>query len=101
MAQLDEKTIAYLTQLSRIHCSDEEKKDLLANLKKILTYMEQLNEIDTTNVAACNHVLKGMVNVMREDAVKDTLPRSEALGIAPAQVSGLYKVPPVLKQPSK
>ena len=63
--------------------------------------MEQLNEIDTENVPPCNHVLEGMVNVMREDQVRGTLPRAEALAIAPSQVGGLYKVPSVIKQKHK
>lgn len=98
MAQIDKKMIAYLVQLSRIHCSEKEQDALLQDLEKILKYIEQLNEIDTENVPPCNQVLEGMVNVMREDEIGEVLPREAALSIAPSQISGLYRVPTVIKQ---
>jgi len=98
MAHLDKEMIRYLTLLSRIHCSEEEQESLLKDLEKILGYFEQLQEIDTENVAPCNHVLEDIVNVMREDAVGETMPRETFLGNAPSQVGGLIRVPPVIKK---
>jgi aspartyl-tRNA(Asn)/glutamyl-tRNA(Gln) amidotransferase subunit C len=60
--------------------------------------MEQLNEIDTTAVEPCHHVLEDVVNVMREDAVGKTMPRDVFLANAPSQIGGLIRVPTVIKQ---
>lgn len=98
MAALDKDTIAYLTELSRIDCSEEEKDALLKNLQSILDYVELLQEIDTTDVEPCNHVLEHMSNVMREDLVGEILPRETFLANAPSHVGGMIRVPPVLKQ---
>ena len=97
MAELDKKTIKNLTELSRIECTEEEQEKLLQDLKSILKYVEQLNEIDTTHVLPCNHVLDDIANVMREDKVGDLLPRELFLANAPSHIGGMIKVPPVLK----
>jgi len=98
MASIDKKTIKSLTQLSRIQCTPEEEESLLKDLQNILAYVEQLGEIDTSNVAPCNQVLEGIGNVWREDLAGACLPRELFLNNAPSQVGGLIRVPPVIKQ---
>ena len=97
MAALNKETIKTLVTLSRIHCSEEEIEDLLRDLQKILSYVEQLDEVNTENVLPCNQVIQGICNVMREDEVKPTLPREIFLENAPSQIGGMIRIPPVLK----
>ncbi len=97
MVKLDKEQIKYLTELSRIACSDEEQDALLEDLGKILNYVEQMAEVDTENVAPCNHVLEGMQNVMREDVVGESMPREVFLANAPEQIGGMIRVPTVIK----
>lgn len=97
MAELDKKTIQTLTELSRIGCTEEEQEHLLADLKSILGYVEQLAEVETGDVPPCNHVLADMNNVTREDVVGETLPRELFLENAPEQIGGLIRVPTVIK----
>lgn len=98
MANLNKETIKYLTALSRIDCSEEEQEKLLKDLRSILDYFEQLQELDTTGIPPCNIVLEDMQNVLREDVVGETMPRETFLNNAPAQVGGMIRVPPVIKQ---
>ena len=98
MVQFDKETIQNLILLSRIECTEEQKEALLGDLKKIIAYFEQLNEINTDNVPPCDHVLADMNNVMREDTVGATLPRELFLSNAPSHIGGMIKVPPVIKQ---
>jgi aspartyl-tRNA(Asn)/glutamyl-tRNA(Gln) amidotransferase subunit C len=95
---INKETIKNLTQLSRIECSEEEQEQLLNNLKKILNYIDQLNEVDTQHVLPCNHVLDDITNVMRPDVVGETLPRDKFLGNAPSHIGGMIRVPTVIKQ---
>lgn len=97
MANIDENTIKSLIQLSRIDCNAEEQISLLQDLKKIISYIEQLDEIDTENVPPCNLVIEGMSNVMRDDVVSETLSRDLFLSNAPSQIGGMVRVPPVIK----
>ncbi len=97
MAHLDKNMIQYLTGLSRIECTEEEQTNLLKDLENILQYIDLLNEVDTENVAPCNHVLEEVTNVMREDEIGEPLPRKVFLENAPAQIGGMIRVPPVIK----
>lgn len=98
MALLNRDTIRYLTELSRIACTDEEQESLLVDMQKILSYIEKLSEIDTEGVTPCNHVLEEIVNVMREDVTGDTLSREEFLANAPDKTGGYIRVPTVIKK---
>lgn len=97
MPDLDESALDNLVKLSRIECTDEEKKALHAQLADVLRYIEQLNEVDTSGVEPCYRVLETLSNVLREDAIGETLPREEFLANAPAHVGGMIRVPPVIK----
>lgn len=97
MSHFDKETIKNLTKLCRIDCTEEEQENLLKDLKKILDYIGQLDEVDTTDIKPCNHVLEGMVNVTREDKIGETMPREVFLSNAPSQTGGMIKVPPIIK----
>lgn len=97
MAKLDKETIQQLTRLCRIDCTDEEQEAILKDLKKILTYFEKLQQIDTDNVPPCNQVLENMSNVMREDVIGEVLDREAFLANAPSHIGGMIRVPPVIK----
>jgi len=97
MSKFDKEMLKSLTKLCRIDCSDEEMKVLLKNLKSILSYIDQMKEVDTENVAICNHVSENVVSVMREDLVGETLPNETFLKNSPSHVGGMIRVPPVIK----
>jgi len=98
MSTLDKETIKNLTKLCRIDCSEEEQESILTDLKKILNYVEQLQEIEVDHISPCNQVLDDMVNVTREDTVRDLLSRDDFLNNAPSHTGGLVRVPTVIKQ---
>lgn len=101
MADFDHQTLEHLKKLCRIECTAEENEDILANLSRVLEYIEQLKEVNTENTKTCRYVLRGMLrNRMREDEVKDILPRDQFLANAPDQIGGMIRVPPVLKPSS-
>ncbi len=97
MAQINRDTIKLLKQLCRIDYTEEEETKLLHDLEKILAYFEQLKEINTDGVPPCNHVLEDIANVMREDEVKEVMPRDVFLSNVPSHTGGMVKVPPVIK----
>ena len=61
----------------------------------ILTYMDNLSVLDTTNVKPTTYALP-MQNVFREDEVRPSLDREAALANAPLKEDGYFKVPRVL-----
>jgi len=101
MANFDSQTLEHLKKLCRIDCTEEENREILNSLGRILEYVVQLNEVPTEDTASCRYVLRGMLkNQMREDEVKDLLPRDQFLSNAPDQIGGMIRVPPVLKPSS-
>lgn len=97
MSDLNEESLANLTKLCRINCSDEELKTLLQNLKSILGYIDQLKEVDTEDVPVCNHVSEEIETFMREDEVTEALDRNTFLENSPSHVGGMVRVPTVIK----
>jgi aspartyl-tRNA(Asn)/glutamyl-tRNA(Gln) amidotransferase subunit C len=57
--------------------------------------MEQLNELDTTNVDPLSHVIE-ISNVFREDAVRPGLTTQQALKNAPSRTEKFFRVPKVI-----
>jgi aspartyl-tRNA(Asn)/glutamyl-tRNA(Gln) amidotransferase subunit C len=101
MTNFDHQTLEHLKKLCRLECTEEENRDILASLPRVLEYVAQLNEVNTEETKTCRYVLRGMLrNEMREDETKDLLPRERFLANAPDQIGGMIRVPPVLKPSS-
>ena len=82
--------------LSRLSIPAEQEEKYLGQLDEFLTYVENLSAIDTENVEPTTYALP-MQNVFREDEVKESLDRDEALLNAPLKEDGYFKVPKVLE----
>lgn len=101
MADFDHHALEHLKKLCRIECTEEENRDILQSLSRVLDYVTQLHEVQTEGVKTCRYVLRGMLtNQSRPDEVKDLLTREAFLANAPDQIGGMIRVPPVLKPSS-
>jgi len=96
LVMIDEKEVQHVAQLARLKLSAEELKRFSTQLNKILDYINQLNELDTTSVEPMSHPLD-VHNVLREDGVTPSLSRDDALANAPAKRAGFFVVPPILE----
>ena len=88
--------VEHIAHLARLRLSQEEKEKFGAQLSSILTYVEKLNELDTSGVEPTSHVL-AIGNVMREDALRPSLPTDEALLNAPDRADSFYRVPKIIE----
>ena len=95
--KVTESDIQTVASLSRLKIRPDESARVLANLNEILSYVENLNKIDTSNVEPTTYALP-MQNVFRADVVKPSLERDLALSNAPLQEDGYFKVPRVLEE---
>jgi aspartyl-tRNA(Asn)/glutamyl-tRNA(Gln) amidotransferase subunit C len=95
---MKEEDFNKLSCLCRIFCSTKEKQDFLKALEKILTYIKQLQEIDTSDTPPCYTVLEELSNVLRQDNPEQPMPRDLFLSNASDHISGMIRVPSVLKQ---
>ena len=87
-----DETMEYLEILSQISLTEEEKQETAGELKKILAYMEKLEELDTDGVEPMSHVLP-VQNVFREDIVEREDQWEALLENAPQKKEGQYLVP--------
>ena len=85
-----------IATLAHLALTEDEKRVFTKQLADILAYAEQLQEIDTTGVAATAHV--NAHEAERNDELKPSLPVDEALRNAPdgAPEVGLFRVPRVI-----
>ncbi len=88
--------IEHIALLARLSLSEQEKELFGLQLSSILEYMEQLNELNTKNIEPTSHVLP-LSNVMRDDTLKDSIPRENALMNAPEHTEKFYRVPRIIE----
>lgn len=81
--------------LSRLMLSEDELQRMTAQLGGILGYVDLLGEVDTTGVEPMAHA-RDLANVFRDDAVRPSLDREQALANAPHRDEECYLVPAVL-----
>ncbi len=93
---LDKATVARIASLARIKVSEEEQTRLAGELSQILTWIEQLNEVDTSGVEPMASVAR-MKLPMREDVVSDGGIRDKLLANAPQEARGFFVVPKVVE----
>jgi len=86
-----------LAQLAKLKFSEEEKKELKTDLERMIEFVEKLKEVDTTGVEPLLHITNA-VNIVREDEVKQTITKEEALLNAPLTDGNFFKVPKVIKK---
>ena len=84
-----------LALLARLDLSDDEVASVGPQLDSILAFVEQLTELDTTDVEPMTTALD-VDNRWREDRQMDGLTNQESLANAPSQSEGCFLVPPVL-----
>lgn len=90
------KDVQHVANLARLELSDGEQQQFMEQLNAILKYAEKLNELNTDDVQPTSHVLP-IVNVMREDVKKESLPLEKVLLNAPDEEDGQIRVPAVLE----
>lgn len=95
--KVTERDIKTVASLSRLKIHDDESAEVIEQLDKFLTYVENLQSIDTENIEPTTYALP-MQNVFRADVVKKSLDRDLALSNAPLKEDGYFKVPRVLEE---
>lgn len=88
------KDVEHVAKLARLELTEEEKEKFTSQLGDVLKYVEQMNEVDTSDVEPMAHAID-FVNVMREDVVKYEQSKEELMKNAPDAEDGFFKVPKI------
>ena len=93
---LTKAEVAHIAALARIRLAEAELEPLAAELSHILTWVEQLGQIDTDGVPPMTSVAATRLP-MRDDLVTDGGCRDAILAKAPQAAKGFFAVPKVIE----
>lgn len=94
--KVTKETIEHVAKLARLNITEHEKEKLTYEMENIISYVDKLNELDTTGVKPMEHVIP-MKNVFRDDNVEKSYDREKILSNAPSKEDGCFKVPKVVE----
>ncbi len=93
---VDIETVKKIARLSRIAIDNAEAEKMVGELNGILAWVEQLGEVDVTDVAPMTSV-SGHHSRLRADVVTDGDVRDRVLANAPAKEGVFFGVPKVIE----
>ncbi|MBI1208301.1 MAG: Asp-tRNA(Asn)/Glu-tRNA(Gln) amidotransferase subunit GatC [Azospirillum sp.] len=93
---IDKATVAKIAHLARIKVPEEDQEHLAGELSAILTFVEQLNEVDTDTVPPMTSAIAHKLR-RRPDVVDDGGDREGILANAPERAEGFFVVPKVVE----
>jgi aspartyl-tRNA(Asn)/glutamyl-tRNA(Gln) amidotransferase subunit C len=88
--------VKYVAHLARLQLTPEEEHRFGSQLGHVLEHIAKLNELDVADVEPMAHAVP-LINVVRPDEVRPSLPHAEALRNAPASAGGLFTVPKIVE----
>jgi aspartyl-tRNA(Asn)/glutamyl-tRNA(Gln) amidotransferase subunit C len=95
---IDREQVKKVALLARLELTPEEEEKFTTQLGSILGYVEQLNEVDVSNVQPTTRAID-VSNVTRQDELQPYPERDAILDSAPSQEGDYFKVPKILNSP--
>jgi aspartyl-tRNA(Asn)/glutamyl-tRNA(Gln) amidotransferase subunit C len=98
--KITEQEVRRVADLANLALSPEEVARMAHDLDGILTHIDKLNELDTSDVEPMSQVLYDAEETatLREDQERATLSNADALANAPLAGGGYFKVPKVIER---
>lgn len=96
MSKFTEEDVKSLCRLSKLELKEEDVGAFKQDLKRILDYVEKLQEVDVSDISPYSHVEEQGIGSLREDVVGDLLPHKTLIENAPDHVGGMIRVPPII-----
>ena len=89
--------VKHVASLAKLEFTDEELQKFTGQMDEIINMVEQLGEVDTTDVPVTSTVTE-VVNVMREDVAVKGTDRTLLMKNVPEEKDGLIKVPAIIDE---
>ncbi|MBN2163266.1 MAG: Asp-tRNA(Asn)/Glu-tRNA(Gln) amidotransferase subunit GatC [Pontiellaceae bacterium] len=89
--------VGYVARLACIDLTEEERGLFQGQLDQILHYVEQLDELDVSNVEPTAHAIP-VYNVLRKDELGSSLDHDAVIANAPSAADGQIRVPKIIDQ---
>ncbi len=95
MTKISSSDVRKVAKLARLELPEDQIETYTAQLEEILSYVEQLQEIDTKNIPPTTRAVE-VVNSMREDIVEVKHSREEIINQAPHREGDFFRVPKIM-----
>lgn len=89
--------VQHVARLARLRLEPDELEKMREQLSNILDHFQLLQELDVSDVPPTAQVID-LLNVMRADELRPSLPRDAALGNAPDQQDGMFRVRAIFEE---
>ena len=93
---MDKKTVTTISYLSRLKIDDEKEEKIIEDLDNIIKFVDQLNIIDTSDVAPLTNPLEKTAKT-RKDIVTAKNLKKDLLEVAPSSNDDYFIVPRVVE----
>ncbi|MDX2360706.1 MAG: Asp-tRNA(Asn)/Glu-tRNA(Gln) amidotransferase subunit GatC [Crocinitomicaceae bacterium] len=93
--KITEDVVDHIAHLARLEFEGDKKQAIMADMERIVTFMDKLQEVDTENVEPLIFMTNEIGN-LREDTPHVTVTQKEALKNAPKKDSDYFRIPKVL-----
>lgn len=93
---INKKVVQYIAVLARVDLPEDKLQVLTKNLMDIVRYVEQLQKLDLKHVKPTSHAVP-LTDALRQDIVRPSLSKMEALSLAPQTKDDYFKVPLVIE----
>jgi aspartyl-tRNA(Asn)/glutamyl-tRNA(Gln) amidotransferase subunit C len=94
--EVTDELVAHIAQLARIALSPEGASEMKEHFEKVLGFIEELQQLDTSGVDPSLFSLEAS-NVFRDDEPGDSLPQGVVLALAPASQPPYFVVPRIVE----
>lgn len=94
---IDSETTKKIAKLARLHLTDNEINEYSKSFSSILSWVEQLQTINTTDILPLSHPIDDQTQTLRQDQVTEDNVREQALKLTDHNKAGLYLVPKVIE----
>jgi len=94
MSIISKEDVKHVAKLAELDFSDSEVEKITPQLDKILGHVANISKVDTAAILPTSHTLE-IKNVFREDTVRQSLSKENALLNAPEEMDGGFKVPKI------
>ena len=95
--EVTDALVEKLAHLSRLEFDAAEKENIKNDLQRMISFVEKLDELDLAGTQPLLH-MSDNVNILRNDEVKGSVTREDALKNAPVHDDKFFKVPKVIKK---
>lgn len=85
-----------IAHLARLEVHEQDAEKMMADMSAIITWVEKLNEVDTTGVEPLT-TMSTEVNAFREDIAENKFTHEQALHNAPKKAGDYFSVPKVIE----